>query len=104
MPDKHISGFTDRQLAALEPYRIVQRRDGTFCVLARLPNRNITNIGPLRVEPPTPQQRAALRRLLTTIRWFAESLRAGLVVDQLFLVAVDDLANAFEQYLDDLPW
>jgi len=79
-------------------YGLVQRRDGSFNILAR-DNRGVTHIRPLRAEPnPDPYH-----RVLRILRWVSEVASVGLVEDQRLLAALGDFEHALVAYLDTRP-
>jgi hypothetical protein len=78
-------------------YRLVQRRDGSFNVLAR-DDRGVTHIRPLQAEPnPTHH------RVLRILRWVSEIASVGLVEDQRLVAALGDFEHALVAYLDTRP-
>ena len=78
--------------------RLVQRRDGSFNVLAR-DDRAVTHIRPLRAEPnPDPYH-----RVLRILRWVSEVASVGLVEDSHLLAALGDFEHALVAYLDTRP-
>lgn len=78
-------------------YRLVQRRDGSFNVLAR-DDRGVTHIRPIRAEPSP-----AYHRVLRILRWVSEVASVGLVEDQRLLAALGDFEHALIAYLDTRP-
>ena len=87
-------------------YRLVQRRDGSFNVLAR-DDRGVTHIRPLRVTQnrslraePSPDP---YHRVLRILRWVSEVASVGLVEDPRLLAALGDFEHALVAYLDTRP-
>lgn len=79
-------------------YRLVQRRDGGFNILAR-DDRGVTHIRPLRAEPiPAPYH-----RVLRILRWLSEITSVGLVEDACLLAALGDFEVELVRYLDTRP-
>lgn len=79
-------------------YRLVQRRDGSFNILAR-DDRGVTHIRPMRAEPnPDPRH-----RVLRILRWVSEVTSVGLVDDRRLLTALGDFEVALVEYLDARP-
>ena len=79
-------------------YRLVQRRDGSFNILAR-DDRGVTHIRPLRAKPnPDPRH-----RVLRILRWVSALVSAALVDDQRLLAALGDFEVALVEYLDARP-
>ena len=79
-------------------YRLVQRSDGGFNVLAR-DDRGVTHIRPLRAEPKPD----AYHRVLRILRWLSEITSAGLVEDAPLLAALGDFEVELVRYLDTRP-
>ena len=77
--------------------RLVQRRDGSFNVLAR-DDRGVTHIRPLRAEPTR-----RTTEVLRILRWVSEVASVGLVEDQRLLAALGDFEHALVAYLDTRP-
>jgi hypothetical protein len=76
-------------------YRLVQRREGSFTVLAR-DDPGVTHICPLRGKPsPDPYH-----RVLRILRWVSEVLTVGLVEDSSHLAALGEFEQALVAYLD----
>jgi hypothetical protein len=89
--------YNDPPPNASPAYRLVQRRDGSYNILAR-DGRGVTHIRPLRAEP-----NPAYHRVLRILRWVSEVTSVGLVEDQRLLDALGDFEHALAAYLDTRP-
>ena len=87
-------------------YRLVQRRDGSFNVLAR-DDRGVTHTRPLRIIQNRPLRAEpkpdAYHRVLRILRWLSEITSAGLVEDAPLLAALGDFEVELVRYLDTRP-
>jgi hypothetical protein len=87
-------------------YRLVQRSDGSFNVLAR-DDRGVTHIRPLRIIQNRPLRAEPnpdpYHRVLHVLRWVSEVASVGLVEDQRLVAALGDFEHALIAYLDTRP-